>query len=525
MKITLERKLQLKSAIVYLNILREIQHDEIKEYLNSRISFQNEIVEKRIRNYLCEKGIYNKYGELTDYGKNVMENGMIEEIEEGKYQIWYTQNDPLFDNSIFYFKRIKPEINSQRMIPFEPNFSDKKFRSLPISGEYGQSSLEFSIVGTANLGEEKADTSINCTWIWNNLDNSLFLFSGEFVTNSFNKDNKQLMPLTDYIDNKNHVDFKMDLKQCISNIIPNWNAKTERYRFKIEYIKDEDVYKYFEYSGKSLLDGYDSCVYDKLPIEPYNDIEARQWRNHLLDIELLEDYIHPKDFESTVTTLNQKKGFEAYKTTLDNLTAEKYREEISPSKVSARDSVYWHLSAPMDLNPSIPKEMITGQPFSLPPEDKISFHEISKKIHRNRNFDKIFYYDKYVNDEWKQRKLCAFFSAFSYQSAYLITDITNNNRSDYIEKHSNIIRKNLKDIFKIKSKIEIPHHRCLILSTGNELESWIIDDSLDYIRFDENVISADTIGEITRSVIFSNVKIDILHSELRHFIEGEIKNA
>jgi hypothetical protein len=56
MKILLKRKVELRSAIVYLEMKTETLREDIKKYLESR-GFSNPIIEKRVKNYLKSMGI------------------------------------------------------------------------------------------------------------------------------------------------------------------------------------------------------------------------------------------------------------------------------------------------------------------------------------------------------------------------------------------------------------------------------------------------------------------------------------
>jgi hypothetical protein len=522
MKITLKRKVQLKSAIVYLKLSRDIKRDEIKDYLKSSISFPNEIVEKRVRNYLREKGIFNQQGQLTVYGIKVKETGLVKEFEEGKYQIWYIVDDPLFKNTIFHFVRIEPKIYDPEMKPVELDFSGKEFHSLPIYGKKDdKDSIKFSIVGTAKLGEEKADTNIDCTWIWNNTNSSSFVFAGKIVTSATNKDGKQL---TDDIDGTKPVDFKIDLNQHINTIIPNWNKETRRCSFKfediekLEDIKKNNIYQYFEYSGSRKNEGYDLSIYEKLPVEPYNPEEAVIWRDKIIEMELKKKYIHPDDFTGNINAINQKEGFSAYSEKLqeDVPDIKQYIDKLEHGKKSDRKLPYWHLAAPMDLNVNIPQSLQIDS-FSLSKNIQICFRELADKFGKV-TAEKIFYYDKYVVNYYQQRSVSAFLDCFGVSNICIITDTNQQDFDNYLTKNKPSIA--VEDIGSVfQNQKDAPHDRFIVFKHGNNLVNWTSTNSIDFIRFKSqgNINPADS-GTIFQSVTFTKVKQNVLGKPLENFI-------
>jgi hypothetical protein len=359
MKITLKRKVELKSAITYLKIQVEVPRDDIKNYLESD-KFSNPIIESRVRKYLQNIGIYDSQNQLTKEGHKAKETGMVKETEEGKYQIWYSQNDPLFGNRIFYFRRIKPDIrNNLPPDPLELGIDrGKVFVSLPIGGNDEKNRKEqttFKVVDFPKeyRGENKEGTSIGCTWIWDNMQRSFFGFSGGFKWTEVDEKHKTSSDRIDSINGKREIGLKINFEPYFDNIIPNWNGQTERCGFKLENINDDDVYYHFEYSGASPYphEGFDSCQYDELPVEPYNTEEALKWRDWLLEKELEKHYIHPDNFSNVVNDINQKNGFAAYADDLDIPGVREYIDQnLEQRKKSDRGAAYWHLVAPFDLN-------------------------------------------------------------------------------------------------------------------------------------------------------------------------------
>ena len=112
MKITFTKQITLHSATVYMKIKKDVLRKDIQEYLNGK-RFENHLVNNRINNYLKEIRIYDDYDSLTKLGETVKATGYLPTLEEGKYRIWYTQNDEYFGNVIMYFRREAPYEKSQ----------------------------------------------------------------------------------------------------------------------------------------------------------------------------------------------------------------------------------------------------------------------------------------------------------------------------------------------------------------------------------------------------------------------------
>jgi hypothetical protein len=525
MKITLKRKVEVKSAVVYLKIQTEVRREDIKNYLESN-GFSNPIIEMRVKKYLRGTGIYNNHGQLTDKGQKARTTGLVEETEEGKYQIWYTQDDSLFGSRIFYFRRIKPDAHKDnpQLEPLNLNFDrEKTFVSLPIWGKYGKEPVNFSIVEAVGsyCGETKKSIIIDCDWSWNNIKNSEFSFKGEFEWQDYNEKEKKHGVEHDSIDSGKAVDLKIDLKPHIPAIIPNWNEKTERCKLKLENIDTPDVLQYFEYSGFRERKGFYSCEFEKLPVEPYNGEEAREWRNRLLKVELERGYVHPDDYASDVIAINQKEGFSSYADIIIDDIPEINQfigEELEAGKRSDRGVAYWHLAAPLDLYPGIPQSLRIDS-FSLKAGDRVSFRDIAKKFNSGFCAEKVFYFDSYVVNYYQQRAVAALLKSLDVPDMCIITDKNIQGFSDHLLKNEAQI--SVEDIGGIYSnRRDVPHDRYLVFKKSGDLQVWTGTNSIDYIRFDRNVsdIQPETPGNVIKSVTFTEVNSDVLEAPLKNFI-------
>jgi hypothetical protein len=352
--------------------------------------------------------------------------------------------------------------------------------------------------------EQQPMSSIAFTWKWNDLETSVFVFSGKIAASA--------------ISDKTQIEGPRNLKTEIAEILSGWDGSAERYKIQLNAI-DSNVLDSFEcpYSGKWK----DFSVHiDALPVEPYNAEEALQWRNRLLDVKLAEDYLHPADFESTVSSLNQKDGFKAYAQSLSVPRASEYRDNLLPSKKSETSPAYWHLSAPLDLNPELPQKANIGS-FSLLEGNETNYTAIVAKMD-GASAEKVFYYDKFVLGKIQQHKAAAFLSAFSAAvNPHLITDTANQEPAGPLARSGDVIQHDISGIFKTG---KAQHDRYVIMLKNGGLEVWSTTNSFnDCIVFSEKNIAADTKGKMRQAATFTKVPPEILSKELREFINKEAK--
>jgi hypothetical protein len=342
----------------------------------------------------------------------------------------------------------------------------------------------------------------------------LFFFEGKLETNNADKYS---------IDNTKHRNFEIDLEQHIDKIIPNWNKETERCKFKFENIHDNDTYLYFEYTGSRPCEGYDSCLYENLPIEPFNLEEAKKWRDKIISIELAKGYMHPVDFTGNIISANQKEGFHTYSDELDSDIPDikDYISELDkPAQKSTRGADFWHLAAPLDLNVGIPQLLKMSDHFSLEKGESICFSELAEKFGKV-TANKVFYYDKYVTNYHQQRKAAAFLSSFGIPDICVITDTTQQDFDKYLAQNKSAIAvEEIGSVYQ-QNRRDSPHDRFIVFKHGGDITVWTSTNSIDYIRFNvKGEIQPNDPGTILQSVTFTKVKKNILGPQLENFILG-----
>lgn len=327
MKITFEKNIRLFMATVYMKIKKNVKREDIQEYLKGK-HFSNPLINSRIDNYLKDLGIYDSDYQLTDLGKDVKESSLLPTPEEGKYRIWYSEKDAYFGNSIFYFYREFPHDNST-VEKLDLGFNKTGHFSLPVKESKNETGyFEFTLLNTDLTGRIDPKPVFIAT--------NLILESGKqsycYFLGHFGKDNQiSIKP-----DNIRRTD---NLDEVITEILPNYDTEYKRLM-----VKFNESYKDFEQSHYQCNWRGFSGEIDNVKLMPSDIDQAIIWRDFLLKEKVKEKYLSPDDFKSVATEINDKPAFEKYK---DLLTIPESAAFKTDSKTQ-----FWHLKAPIDLNPN-----------------------------------------------------------------------------------------------------------------------------------------------------------------------------
>ncbi len=496
MKVKLTKTIELSSAQAYLRLQKEEERKDIQEYLNGKKRFEL-LIENRIKDYLKNIGVFDEHYQLTNY--TVKETGKMLVSEEGKYQIWFTQNDSFFKTIILYFRRLQPNANKEELEPLNLNFEDTEHLLLPTSDN---SFTKIILKNNKNLvgKTDKQKDTLNFSWIWNDLESSYYVFSGQLW-----KSDRQTNIKSEAIP------CNINIQDWITKILPDWNIQQKRYSIRFDNLKEESRKTFEDKNFVSRWDDFELQI-QNLPLMPYDLEEAKKWRNWLLNEELEKDYFSIGDFEAIALEINEKVAFSAYN--LDIPIAKDFIEITNSKKA------FWHLQAPMDLNPNT-KIKLPKQHVEFRQGDKFSFAEIVAKLGLYDS-SLVIYYDRYIITEKQQRAVGAFLQSIESKNKIVITDTSKQYSSSFIQKEKPEIKlKNLKTIFK-----DYPaHDRYLIIGNKDEIQVWNISNSIDFIKFSNENIDVNTFGTIHQSVVFTPVSKELLNKELLNFLENEIKNG
>lgn len=339
MKLTLTKSLTLHTAYCYLQIKKQVKRDDIQEFLNGDKKYEP-IIENRIKVYLKNIGIYDDKYNLTTIGNKAKETGLFYALEEGKYQIWYTKGDYLFGYKIVHFERVQPTLDtrndSSNVIELNSFFQNESHFSIPIEdSEY----FEFSLNNTPLTFTEltKTDT-IKLTWMWETLNKSVYTFEGKI-----NKNKKDLILIP------NEIKCPENLEYFIQKILPNWSTDHKRNRIDFNSeLSNEINTTFIDSFYKTSWRGFDVSI-EKLPIMPYSEDEAAKWRDYLILNKLEKQYLNPKDLNTEIEKINDNEALKPF-----NLLVPTAKEI---SKLTNTKTSFWHLYAPMDLNPTLEQKI------------------------------------------------------------------------------------------------------------------------------------------------------------------------
>ena len=246
---------------------------------------------------------------------------------------------------------------------------------------------------------------------------------------------------------------------------------------------------------------------------PFDKENAVVWRNHLLISKIRESYLSTEDFQNVAEDINEEAAFEDYRDSLGIPT----QKDIL--KKQLKDNlVYWHLNAPMDLNPDTLFNI--ENKITLLKDESISFSEIIQKIGVPLNNELVAYYDKYVVDDRQQKAAAAFMRSINANKKIIITDMSQN-KSVFIERnYKDIIR--MRDLNQGIFSGQKAHDRFLIVISNGKTKGWVITSSLmDKIIFPKSKdIDIDSSGKVKDNVTITPIDEKYLDKDLLKFVKG-----
>ena len=487
MKITFTKTVKLHMATVYMKIKKDVSRLDIQEYLNGK-RFDNNLVNNRINNYLKEIRIYDDHDSLTKLGETVKATGYLPTLEEGKYKILYTQKDNYFGNTIMYFRREAPYEKSQveeLNVYFK---TDGHFLMPARERDEIIDYTKFSLLETQLNGKvcSNPDT-ITATLIMEDDKETYCVFSGKIGKDGATELNKQ------------PVKRDEKLEDYITEILPNYDSDYKRLMVRF----DDRNTTFVSPNHKCAWRGFSGTI-DSVNLMPFDLENAKIWRDSLVRDIVTQQYLSPQDFQSKVIEVNDNPAFEKYRNDLDVPESKNFKTEIGGVE-------YWHLHAPIDLNPN---SLFTNinEIITLQKGDNISFAEIVSKLGIASENDVVIYYDKYITNERQQKAASALVESINATKKVIVTDMSTM-KSDFIEKHQNKIR--VRDLNHGIFSKHPSHDRYLIVGD----KYWSITNSIDFIRFSERDITKDTQGKVNQNVTFT--PISILDKELLNFVNSE----
>lgn len=515
MKATLKKQLNVSCYDTFLTIEKGEKRDDIKDFLNDfdngKKTFKDKIIQKRVEDYLKKEGVINETG-LTEQGRKVLKTGKMLFREKGKQRIWLVENDRFLGNRILHFERQeivgKNNSESEYIAPKNIDIFNMEHELLPIdSRETEKIKVTKDDDDKFNVSPKQVQIAVKLIWEWDGMEGSDYYFEG-FV-------NKKQVRQNPFKSTEN-------LEKWFSSICPEWNKKEKRLETKLPQ-KVEEIKNFQKDVSDYNKEGFDSLEFKNVPLMPKDLHVAEEWRDALLKESLKNEYINETDFSALSYKFMKHEAFNVYREEVNRPVVSVFLENLQNySEKSKQTNEFWHLSAPLDLNPDKDKKNILKS-INFNPGETTSFFEIAYKIKdQSKKYSYIFYCDWFTHREEQQKKIVSYLDAFDIEKKYLITFTKARKdevRSDYLKKQSDISECNIRDISKEKKN----HDRYIVLVTENkEVVVWKQTHSIDFISFDNESFDFGTPGK-TEDISFSKHEEQMLKPDLLAFIKKEAK--
>lgn len=355
MKINLNKDIPIKSAYLYLKIKRYKKREDMQNFIKGiNVHALSKLVKDRIQEYLRQVGIYDSVGSLTKEGSKLRDEGLFAIREEGKYQVWYTENDSFFGNKIFALERVDA-VNYDRYTSSAAKIN-LSFNNTIHYDINNQEYTEFQIISNGDLYGELLDirTVLKVEWNWEELNKSYYNFRGK-LENKYSRD-KKVRIIECY-----NISVEKNLFHEINILFTKWDSQYKRIALSFDDIKDKrDVITTFQLRTLHI-DSNNKYNFkgkaENILVMPNNLSSANLWAHELLLSYIIEDYRVEEDFDNKQSEIKQYKAFEKYANNLNIYNIIDYAPRIREYDRVA----YWHLQAPQDLMPDVNNAINTRQ--------------------------------------------------------------------------------------------------------------------------------------------------------------------
>ncbi len=470
-------------------------------------------IQNGVCRYLLNADIIDRNNELTSRGREAYKSGTLMRREVGKYSVLFVDDQTFLGRVIVKFKRIEP-------VPYNPynetppqrpdNLSiDTKKKSFNISND--SKDVQVVKVRKSYLSSKPSpyNSPLTVEWRWTGLVDS------ELILNE-----------------KNPTIYEEDLKAWIQRIAKNsgikWSRELERMEINESFISNLNPMELDSCLARidcGSVCGFDSVVFEDLEVMPGSQSDAEIWLNRILDQWISSEYVNPVEFEQRNKNFTNRSYIKKF--AIHAYTASEYLNKLKYPGRNRKDSRYWHIAAPIDLNPDMPRKT---DRFAFAPNRETTFAYIAERLAGRIKPDYVWYIDKYISNEQQQRKFIAFMHAFCIddKSVSLITLPNKRNFAMDAWLKSNHPDLNISDLDKIIVSGRIPHSRYIVFRNihddgKSKHDVWMVTDSIDFMFFEDLTdIGPHTKGK-TRDVTFVRCEIELLGQELMSFISGSVK--
>lgn len=459
---------------------------KLKEELGCETE-DSDLIVNGILNYLRREGLVVD-GHLTGGARNILDTKLFPVKEHGKYKFWWMKDDH-FGEMFIGFKReqaleysgqVTPKSSSDFAELFDKKFINVRDRSQFVLPSKFNNDFRSIVVGD----DLKTKSQL-----------VLYIDTGkEIKYNAFFEGS--LLSRRGHPDvihgEKVFLDIEIDWQQFVISLIRqkhsylNWDYKDEKFLItgNLDVIKNRNDLKNFRTSlwigdegGKINTNDFGELfisTIEDIPIAPGDNEIAKQWAAVYMDTEIAAKYISEETFTGLIEDLNRKEEFKRFDEVLKRTTVSDYCKQYKDMKQIKN---YWHLQAPIDLNPQKTYKFITlAKPLHILNQN-LSFDEIIERLIGDDIPEKLVYASKYLKDVHQNRKFELFaqsFRNFCCEEIHLITADT-----DKVKDTSFIVS----DYTKIMGIRNLPHDRYFAYYTNEEWKFFKMSAELDRCTF------------------------------------------
>ncbi|MDP8162366.1 hypothetical protein QJU89_02445 [Pasteurella skyensis] len=488
MKIILNKTLPVTIATAYLKLEKETKRLDIQQFLQDQNSIKDPIVRNRIREYLKTLGLLTDDGSLSSKGNKAKNSALVNIKEEGKYKVAFIDNDMVLGNRIIELQRENTQNATKEFKQFN-NFKDRVWNAIE--------SENYSLTHNNAYIEIKNKDKINITWQSETPFEKDELSYEKELLRSKNKQSKSKK-----ISDESLIDA------YISEIIPDYDREDGRLKVYFDNVQHNDQKSRFianHWNKCRAWNGYSIKLQD-IALKPYDLENATKWRDYLVAEELKKNYCSNDEFKNVVSDIEDKDAFSEFKQAFGKLTSDDFAKEYHKEKV-----IFWHLTAPQDLNPN---EKIFENTLSIQEGELYSYQEIvNDLIDSYITYKLVTYYDRYILRDIQQQKALAFMDCFDSKNKTIITNKK--------ESYKNFSQSNQVKVMDLPTKP--PHDRYLILEKENgDMICFTMTNSLDYLHFNKNTnITSKQTTTVKQTVTFSKIGIQNLPENIKNLVKGK----
>jgi hypothetical protein len=356
MKLVWRKNIALYNAALFMQISYLEKREDMQQFLAAAAPRERlfegplaKTIAERVEKYFQSLEFLDNSGQLTASGKTVAQTAMYTTKEEGKYRIWYCQNDELLGNRILYLERERAggiETGGKAQYGYLPFLRDQA--QYWLSGNKDKEGRPFQIEYTGNqtlpetlMEDGKGQQKIVLRWEWNGAELAILHLDQGHVSHG-----------------KESIDFRqqelklsIDLVHWLQALFPKWNFEAKRLEVAYDEKLSDDTKRSFLKSSTQSLKGFESIECTNVPVMPSNLIDAQKWRNWLAEKELERDYVTEEGYASILEGLNSKAAFALFQ--LDSPDPLAFLEAQFGARGAAnRGAAFWHLAGCIDLNPN-----------------------------------------------------------------------------------------------------------------------------------------------------------------------------